>query len=372
MKKEYHYLLVGAGLFNAVFAFLAKQHGKRCLIIEKRSHIGGNVYCKDIEGIHVHRYGPHIFHTNNQEVWSFVNRFVTFNHFILCPIANYRGRLYNLPFNMNTFYQMWGAATPKEAQSIIRLQTAKITKKPDNLEEQAISLVGRDIYETLIKGYTEKQWGRACNELPAFIIRRLPVRYTFDNNYFSDRYQGIPEGGYNPLINALLHGTEYKINYNYFDDKSHFDELAEKIIFTGPIDEFFGYQLGCLEYRSLSFEDEIIPIYNYQGNAMVNYTDVSEPYTRIIEHKHFDVDNVEVQRKPITIITKEFPKSSTGKNPYYPVNDRRNQSLYMEYKSIAQKHPNVLFAGRLGQYKYMNMDEVIYNSIKLAEKELNN
>jgi len=370
MKKEYDYLLVGAGLFCSVFAFIAKQHGKRCLVIEKRPHLGGNVYCQNIEGIHVHRYGPHIFHTNSEEVWDFVNRFVTFNRFTLSPIANYRGRLFNLPFNMNTFYQMWGVVTPAEARDRIGLQAAEINKKPENLEEQAICLVGRDIYETLIKGYTEKQWGRPCVELPAFIIRRLPVRYTFDNNYFDDRYQGVPEGGYNSLVNALLQGTECKTNCNYFDDKSHFDELAERIVFTGSVDEYFGYQLGRLEYRSLSFEDIIIHTDNYQGNAMVNYTDDSVPYTRTVEHKHFDMDNTEVQKSQVTVITREYPHAVKDyAPPYYPINDNNNQLLYNEYKTIAKQCPEVYFAGRLGEYKYMNMDEVVLKSIRFSEKE---
>lgn len=372
MKKEYEYLLVGAGLFNAVFAFIARQHGKRCLVIEKRPHLGGNVYCQNIEGIHVHRYGPHIFHTNNKEVWDFVNRFVTFNRFTLCPMANYRGRLFNLPFNMNTFHQIWGVATPAEAKEKIRIQAAEITKEPETLEEQAISLVGRDIYEILIKDYTEKQWGRPCAMLPASIIRRLPVRFTFDNNYFNDIYQGIPEGGYNPLINELLSGVECRTHCNYFDDKSHFDELAEKIVFTGPVDEYFGYKLGHLEYRTLSFEDVIVPTDNYQGNAMVNYTDSSVPYTRIVEHKHFDVNNTEVQEKRVTVITREYPHATKGYNPYYPVNDRHNQLLYKEYSTIAQQCPNVYFAGRLGEYKYTNMDEVVLKSIRYTEKEFNN
>lgn len=364
MRKEYDYLLVGAGLFNAVFAYQARQHGKRCLVIDKRSHVGGNIYCKDIEGIHVHRYGPHIFHTSNKQIWDFVNQFVTFNRFTLCPVAYYKGRIFNLPFNMNTFYQMWGTITPDEACEKIRQQSASITGCPKNLEEQAIQQVGTDIYRTLIKDYTEKQWGRSCTDLPPSIIQRIPVRYTYDNNYFCDMYQGVPEGGYNRLINGLLKGIHCITRCNYFENKSHFDELADKIVYTGRIDEYFGYRIGQLDYRSLTFEDEIIPTANFQGNAMVNFTDSSVTYTRIIEHKHFDISNSAALYNPVSVITREYPICpSDAFDPYYPICDQKNMSLYERYLSLSSRKLSVIFGGRLGQYRYMNMDEIIASAL---------
>lgn len=364
MRKEYDYLLVGAGLFNAVFAYQARRYGKRCLVIDKRPHVGGDLYCEDIEGIHVHRYGPHIFHTSNQQVWDFVNKLVSFNRFTLRTVANYHGRIYNLPFNMNTFHQMWGVVTPAKAKQKIKEQSGIIKGTPSNLEEQAISLVGRDIYEMLIKGYTEKQWGHPCTELPASIIKRLPVRFTYDNNYFNDLYQGVPEGGYNTLINKLFEGIEYKVNCNYFDDKHHFDELAGHIIYTGPIDAYFGYRLGRLEYRSLTFEDEIVHTDNYQGNAIVTYTDAKTPYTRIIEHKHFDINNTTVQSAPLTVITKETSLAvSHTEEPYYPVCNQQNTRLYQSYRLLAEREPKTTFGGRLATYQYMNMDETIANAL---------
>lgn len=371
MKKQYDYILVGAGLFNAVFAHQAKTHGKRCLVIDKRPHLGGNLYCDNIAGITTHRYGPHIFHTNNKKVWDYVNSLVEFNRFTLNTIANYKGSLYNLPFNMNTFYRMWGVTTPAEAISIIESQRSKFANlTPKNLEEQAISLVGQEIYEKLIKGYTEKQWGRSCKELPAFIIRRLPLRFTFNNNYFNDQFQGIPEGGYNRLIECLFNGIECKTSCNYFNDKSYFDSLAEKVVYSGCIDEYFGYRLGHLEYRSLSFETQVLPISDYQGNAIVNYTDASVPYTRIVEHKHFDINNVPAQQSSHTVITHEYPKEwDVGQEPFYPINDNKNNQLYQKYKLMAEQETNIIFGGRLAEYKYLNMDLVAYKSIKIAENE---
>lgn len=369
MRKEYDYLLVGSGLFNAVFAYLARQHGKHCLVIDKRPHVGGNVYCEDIEGIHVHRYGPHIFHTSNKKVWDFVNQFVSFNRFTLCPVANYRGRIFNLPFNMNTFYQMWGTITPAEAREKIRQQSESVTSKPHNLEEQAILQVGTDIYQTLIKGYTEKQWGKPCKELPSTIIERLPVRFTYDNNYFKDKYQGIPIEGYNCLISKLFDGIKCKTNCNYFDNKRYFDNLAEKIIYTGPIDEYFCFNLGQLEYRSLSFEDAIINTDNYQGNAMVNYTDELVPYTRIIEHKLFDIDNLSILSKRTTVVTKEYSISySNCSNPFYPINDSKNNEISKRYKEMAQSLKNTYICGRLGEYKYYDMDDIVESSMNLFSK----
>ena len=366
--KLYDYLLVGAGLFNAVFAYLAKQRGKRCLVIDKRPHLGGNVHCEEIAGICVHRYGPHIFHTNNKEVWNFVNRFTPFNRFTLCTTARFGNKVYNLPFNMNTFYNMWGAVTPSEAMVKIEEQRNPLKgRTPQNLEEQAICLVGRDIYETLIKGYTEKQWGRPCAELPPFIIRRLPVRFTYDNNYFNDRYQGIPEGGYNRLIEGMLEGIECKTSCNYFDDKSYFDNLADKVVYSGAIDEYFGYRLGHLEYRSLRFETETLSVGNFQGNAIVNYTDISVPFTRIVEHKHFDINNRAVQESPVTVITREYPQAWTvGKEPYYPINDEKNNRLYRQYKVLADQEMNVIFGGRLAEYKYWNMDETLERCMNIV------
>ena len=372
MKKEYDYLLVGAGLFNAVFAQQAKMHGKRCLVIDKRPHLGGNVYCENIDGITVHKYGPHIFHTSNKEIWDYVNSFVPFNRFTLNTLAYYKGRIFNLPFNMNTFYQIWGLVRPEEAKEKILQQTnkGKSHTVPSNLEEQAIALVGKDIYETLIKGYTEKQWGKPCSELPAFIIKRLPVRFTYDNNYYNDIYQGIPEGGYNVLINRLLDGIECHTSSNYNDNRSSFEGIANKTIYTGPIDEFFDYKLGKLEYRSLCFEHDLMLTNNYQGNAIVNYTDLEIPYTRIVEHKWFDINNSDAINAPHTVITREYPKVFTiGTEPYYPINTVRNIKIYDEYISMAKEiKPDVIFSGRLGLFKYLNMDEVIKMALNLINK----
>lgn len=369
MKHEYDYLLVGAGLFNAVFAQQAKMHGKRCLVIDKRPHLGGNLYCEDIDGVTVHKYGPHIFHTSNKEVWDYVNSFVSFNRFTLNTIANYKGKIYNLPFNMNTFHQMWGVVRPEEAKAKIQQHTwgERRDALPSNLEEQAIAMVGKDIYETLIKGYTEKQWGRPCSELPAFIINRLPVRYTYDNNYYNDCYQGIPEGGYNALINRLLDGVECRTSSNYNDNRSFYNGIADKIIYTGAIDEFFDYQLGKLEYRSLSFEHDLLLTNNYQGNAIVNYTDSEIPYTRIVEHKWFDINNSDIISASHTVITREYPKDFTiGTEPYYPINTVRNIKIYDEYITMAkEKKPDVIFSGRLGLFKYLNMDEIIKMALDL-------
>ena len=371
--KQYDYLIVGSGLYGATFAYLAKQKGKKCLVIDKRSHLGGNVYCDDVEGIHVHKYGAHIFHTSNRRVWDFVNSLVPFNRYTNCPMANYRGKLYNLPFNMNTFYEMWGVTTPAEAVAKIEEQkkdavAALNGREPANLEEQALSLVGRDIYEKLIKGYTEKQWGRLCTELPAFIIKRLPVRFTFDNNYFNDVYQGIPIGGYNKLIEGLLEGIETKINTDFFSDCSYFENLAEKIIFTGKIDEFYGYQYGKLEYRTVRFETEKLNEQNHQGNAVVNYTEAGVPYTRIIEHKHFEPEN-SAYTKPVTVISREYSTEwKNGMEPFYPVNDEKNVFLFQKYKMLAEKEKYVIFGGRLAEYKYYDMDDVIEKVMKDAER----
>lgn len=372
MKKEYVYLLVGAGLFNAVFAHQAKMHGKRCLFIDKRSHLGGNVYCEDIEGITVHKYGPHIFHTSNKEVWDYVNSFVPFNRFTLNTIANYKDRIFNLPFNMNTFYQMWGVVRPEEAMAKILQQIGDMGSHatPSNLEEQAIALVGNDIYETLIKGYTEKQWGKPCSELPAFIIKRLPVRFMYDNNYFNDFYQGIPEGGYNKLIDALLDGIECKINCDYFNDKDYFDNIAEKVVYSGAIDEYYGFCFGHLEYRSLRFDHETIYKNNYQGNAVVNYTDASVPFTRIVEHKHFDINNPSIIDNGCTIITREFPMtfgSAHFQEPYYPINDERNSKLYGRYRGYANADNDIIFGGRLAEYKISRYGSNNRKRIKLLE-----
>lgn len=371
MKREYDYLLVGAGLFNAVFAQQAKMHGKRCLVIDKRPHLGGNVYCEDVNGITVHKYGPHIFHTSNKEIWDYVNSFVSFNRFTLNTIANYKGEIFNLPFNMNTFHQMWGVVKPDEAKAKIQQQTGgeRRAAVPSNLEEQAIALVGKDIYETLVKGYTEKQWGKPCSGLPAFIIKRLPVRFTYDNNYYNDFYQGIPEGGYNVLINRLLDGIECHTSSNYNDNRSSFERIANKTIYTGPIDEFFDYKLGKLEYRSLSFEHDLLLTNNYQGNAIVNYTDSEIPYTRIVEHKWFDINNSDAINAPHTVISREYPKDFTiGTEPYYPINTVRNIKIYDEYISMAkEKNPDVIFSGRLGLFKYLNMDEIIKMALDLTK-----
>lgn len=357
--KKYDYILVGSGLFSGVISYLAYQDGKSCLVLEKRSHIGGNIYCEEIEGINVHKYGAHIFHTSNKKVWDFVNSLVEFNRYTNSPIANYKGEIYNMPFNMNTFSKMWNIRTPEEAKKIIEEQKKEITEEPRNLEEQAISLVGRDIYEKLIKGYTEKQWGRSCTELPAFIIKRLPVRYTYDNNYFNDLYQGIPIGGYNVLINKLFEGAEIQTNVNFLEEKEKWMELGETVVYTGAIDAFYDYCYGKLEYRTVRFETEVLDQENYQGVAVVNYTDRETPYTRIIEHKHFEFGS---QSK--TVISREYSTDwQEGMEPYYPVNDEKNQKLYQRYAQKAQ-NSKVIFGGRLGEYKYYDMDKVIESAMK--------
>lgn len=371
--KQYDYLIVGSGLFGATFAYFAKRQGKKCLVIDKRPHLGGNVYCENIEGINVHKYGAHIFHTSNKQVWDFVNSIVEFNRYTNSPVANYKGKLYNLPFNMNTFYQMWGVTTPEEAQAKIDEQRAEaVTKmqadgvtKPRNLEEQAQVLIGKDIYERLIKGYTEKQWGRKCVDLPAFIIKRLPVRLIFDNNYFNDKYQGIPVGGYNKLIDGLLSGVETKTGADFFADRAYWESLADTIVFTGKIDEFYGYRFGKLNYRTVRFEQEIIDKPNYQGNAVVNYTERSVPYTRVIEHKHFEMFGQEVYNCPKTVISKEYSTEwHDGMEPYYPVNDADNNALYTKYKAFADCETNVIFGGRLAEYKYYDMAPVVEQIFK--------
>ena len=353
--SSYDFLIVGAGLFGAVFAHEAARQGKRCLVLEKRGAPGGNIRCEERDGIQVHVYGAHIFHTNSKKVWQYVNQFVDFNQYVNSPVANFRGELYNLPFNMNTFHAMWGVKTPAEAAAKIASQRAEITGEPQNLEEQAISLVGRDIYERLIQGYTEKQWGRPCTELPAFIIKRLPVRFTYDDNYFNALYQGIPEAGYTELAARLLEGTEVRLGEEYLGKKAAWDALAEKVVYTGPVDAYFDYRLGVLEYRSVRFETETLDMENYQGNAVVNYTDAETPYTRIIEHKHFAFGT-----QPKTVISREYSAEwKQGDEPYYPVNDEKNGALYAKYKALADAEPNVLFGGRLGEYKYYDMDKVI-------------
>ena len=374
-NKKYDYLIVGAGLFGSTFARLATDRGKRCLVIDQRNHIGGNIYCEEIEGINVHRYGAHIFHTSDKEVWDFVNKIVPFNRYTNCPVAIAPdGNLYNLPFNMNTFARMWDVKTPKEAERKLEEQRQEIVQKlhrkgvdtPRNLEEQALSLIGRDIYEQLIKGYTEKQWGRPCTELPAFIINRLPVRMTFDNNYFNDAYQGIPIGGYNKLIEGLLAGSDVCLNSNFFDNRSKWEEMAECIVFTGRIDEFYNYKCGKLEYRSVDFETEVLDESNYQGNAVVNYTSADVPYTRIIEHKHFESFGDAVYSNPKTVISREYPSEWDDSNePFYPVNNERNQAIYAKYKELADKKKNVIFGGRLAEYKYYDMAPVIAKVFKL-------
>ena len=365
MNQHYDYLLVGAGLYSAVFAHCAARAGKSCLIIEKRDHIGGNIYCEDVEGIHVHRYGAHIFHTSNRKVWDFVNSFVEFNRFTNAPVANYKGEMYNLPFNMNTFSKMWNIRTPEEARAMIEPQRAAVIGEPKNLEEQAISLVGTDIYTRLIKGYTEKQWGRDCRELPAFIIKRLPVRFTYDNNYFNDRYQGIPEGGYNVLIDALFGDFDIELNVDYLQHREEYDAKADQVIYTGAIDAYFNYSLGQLEYRSLRFETELLEQPNWQGNAVVNYTEREIPWTRIIEHKHFEFGT-----QPKTVITREYPQAwELGLEPYYPVNDEKNQALYAKYQELSRREKTV-FGGRLGEYKYYDMDKVIESAMRKAEELL--
>lgn len=367
----YDYLIVGAGLFGATFAHLATKQGKRCLVIDKRNHLGGNIYCEEREGINVHKYGAHIFHTSNKEVWDFVNSFVEFNRYTNCPVANYNGELYNLPFNMNTFNRMWGVITPEQAQVKIDEQREEIRKllygrEPQNLEEQALLLVGRDIYEKLIKGYTEKQWGHSCAELPAFIIRRLPVRLVYDNNYFNDTYQGIPIGGYNKLIDALLEGIEIKTEVDFFENRAYWKSIADKIVFTGKIDEFYDYQFGKLQYRTVRFEEELLDEANYQGCAVVNYTDRATPYTRIIEHKHFELFGQAVYDNSKTIISKEYSTEWTeGMEPYYPVNDGRNQLVYSKYAELASKEINIIFGGRLAEYKYYDMAPIVGQVINL-------
>ena len=363
---KYDYLIVGAGPFGAVFAYEAKKRGKRVLVIDKRSHTGGNMYCEKVEGINVHKYGAHIFHTSNKEVWDYVNQFCTFNNYINSPIANYKGEIYNLPFNMNTFNKLWGVVTPQEAKEKIENQVkeSNITE-PKNLEEQAISLVGKDIYEKLIKGYTEKQWGRRCTELPAFIIKRLPVRYTYDNNYFNDKYQGIPEGGYNVIFDKLLKGIDVELNVDFFDKKGELLQKADKIVFTGMIDQYFDYQYGVLEYRSLRFEHEILDEENHQGNAVVNYNEREVPYTRIIEHKHF-----EFGKQPKTVITREYPAEwKQGDEPYYPVNNEKNAEIFKKYQELAEKEKNVIFGGRLADYRYYDMHHVFERALAVVKEE---
>ena len=371
---KFDYLIVGSGLFGATFAYKARQAGKKCLVIDKRSHTGGNIYCENKDGINVHKYGAHIFHTSNKKVWDFVNGIVEFNRYTNSPIANYKGRLFNLPFNMNTFYQMWGVTTPAEAMDKINSQRQEMlekialseSKEPANLEEQAISLIGADLYEKLIKGYTEKQWGRKCTELPSFIIRRLPVRFVYDNNYFSDKYQGIPIGGYNKLIEGLLDGTEVITDTDFFENREHWEQIAEKIVFTGKIDEFYNYRFGKLEYRTVYFEEEELDCPNYQGNAVVNYTDKDVPYTRVIEHRHF-----EKTESPVTWISREYPVDykETGE-PYYPINDKVNSELYARYRQMADNEPGLLLGGRLAQYAYFDMDRTIRAALDLASSEL--
>lgn len=364
----YDYLVVGAGLYGAVFAHEMHQQGKKCLVVEKRNHIAGNAFTENIHDINVHRYGAHIFHTSIPDVWAYVNRFATFNRYTNSPVANYRGKLYNLPFNMNTFYQMWGVLTPQEAQQRIADQQAEVQgeSEPQNLEEQAIRLVGRDIYETLIQGYTQKQWGRPCTQLPHFIIKRLPVRFTFDNNYFDDPWQGIPQGGYTAMVERMLKGIEVRLNTDYLLFKDELNALAGKVVYTGPIDTYFSHRLGTLEYRSLRFETEVLDMPNYQGNAVINYTDVQPPYTRIIEHKHFEFGT-----QPKTVISREYSvNGGDDLEPYYPINDDRNSALYGQYAALAAQEANVIFGGRLGEYRYYNMDQTIDSALKTVQKEL--
>lgn len=368
----YDYLIIGSGLFGSVFARQAADAGKKVIVIDKRPNIAGNVYTEKVEGINFHKYGAHIFHTNNTEVWNYVNRFATFNRFTNSPVANYKGELYSMPFNMYTFNKMWGVVTPEEAAAKIEEQKKEITEEPQNLEEQAISLVGRDIYEKLVKGYTEKQWGRDCKELPAFIIRRLPVRLTFDNNYFDALYQGIPIGGYTKLVENLLEGIEVRLNEDYLEDREKWNAMAEKVVYTGAIDAYFDYALGNLEYRSVRFENEILDVPNFQGNAAVNYTDKETPWTRIIEHKWFEFGKDENGNDlPKTIISKEYSSEwKPGDEPYYPVNDKKNGELYQKYKALAEKEENIIFGGRLGEYKYYDMDAVIASALECARNQL--
>ncbi len=365
--KTYDYLIVGAGLFGAVFAQEAKKAGKKCLVIDKRNHIAGNIYTKEMEGIQVHVYGAHIFHTSNKEVWDYINQFTAFNRYTNSPVANYKGEIYNMPFNMNTFNKLWGVVTPQEAQAKIQQQKQEYSvENPRNLEEQAINLVGPDVYTKLVKGYTEKQWGKRATDLPAFIIKRLPVRFTYDNNYFDDNYQGIPLGGYTKMVENMLKGTKVKLNENFLEKREEYKEAADRIVYTGMIDEYFDYCFGELEYRSLRFETELLEQENYQGNAVVNYTEYEVPYTRIIEHKHF-----EFGKQPKTVITREYPQTWTkGDEPYYPMNDEKNAALYGKYQELAQKEGNVIFGGRLGQYKYYDMDDTIEAALQCVQEVL--
>ncbi len=366
--KHFDYLLAGSGLYAAVFAWMAGKKGKTCLVVEKRDTIGGNIYCEETEGIRVHKYGAHIFHTSNREVWDFVNQFTEFNRYTNSPVANYKGEMYNMPFNMNTFSKMWGISTPAEAKSIIEEQRSVIKGEPANLEEQAISLVGTDIYRKLVKGYTEKQWGRDCRELPGFIIRRLPVRYTYDNNYFNDLYQGIPVEGYNAMIEKMFAGCEIRTGVDYLEHREELDALADRVVYTGMIDAFYDFRFGNLEYRSLRFETELLDTDNYQGVAVVNYTDRETPYTRIIEHKHFEFGT-----QPCTVITREYPAEwRPGMEPYYPVNDEKNQALLKRYQELAQAEEKVIFGGRLAEYRYYDMDKVIESALRRAEEEFGN
>lgn len=364
---KYDYLIVGAGLFGSIFAYEANKKGYRCLVIDKRNHIGGNIYTEEVEGINVHKYGAHIFHTSNKDVWNYIQQFAEFNRYTNSPIANYKGEIYNMPFNMNTFNKLWGVITPEEAKKKIQEQKEMYgVDNPQNLEEQAISLVGKDIYEKLVKGYTQKQWGRSCKELPSFIIKRLPVRFTYDNNYFNDKYQGIPIGGYTQIIEKMLDGIDVKLNCDFFEDREQLEKIANKIVFTGMIDQFYNYQFGELEYRSLKFETETLDTENYQGNAVVNYTDADTPFTRIIEHKHFEYGT-----QPKTIITREYPASwHKGDEPYYPMNDDKNNELYKKYKELADKEENIIFGGRLGMYKYFDMHHVIDEALKCVKENM--
>ena len=372
--QHYDYLIVGAGLFGSVFAYKTKEQGKKCLVVYQRPHLGGNLYCEDVEGIHVHKYGAHIFHTSDKKVWDFVNSIVEFNRYTNSPVANNKGKLYNLPFNMNTFYQMWGVTTPAEAKAKIEEQKAEAiarmkadgVSEPRNLEEQAQTLIGKDIYEKLIKGYTEKQWGRKCTELPAFIIKRLPVRLVFDNNYFNDKYQGIPIGGYNVLIERLLDGADTRLGCDFFAHREELEALADKVVFTGAIDEYYGYRFGKLEYRTVRFEMETLDTPNYQGNAVVNYTEREVPYTRVIEHKHFEMFGTDVDNCPKTVISREYSSEWTeGSEPYYPVNNEKNNALYLKYKELADKETNVIFGGRLAEYKYYDMHHIVEKVLNL-------
>ena len=375
MAKEYDYLIVGAGIYGATFACMAHRQGKHCLVIDKRNHLGGNIYCENIEGINVHKYGAHIFHTSNKKVWDFANSIVEFNRYTNSPIANYKGKQYNLPFNMNTFYQMWGVLTPAEAQAKIEEQRQEALEKmradgvtePRNLEEQAQLLIGKDIYEILIKGYTEKQWGRKCSELPAFIIKRLPVRFVHDNNYFNDRFQGIPIGGFNKLIDGLLEGADVKLNVDFFDDRQHWEQIADKVLYTGKLDEYFDYRFGKLEYRTVRFEEEILDMPNYQGNAVMNFTDADVPYTRVIEHKHFEMFGDDVYKCPKTVISREYSTEwKDGMEPYYSVNDDKNMSLYNRYKELADQIPNLILGGHLAEYKYYDIAPIMEKVMDLA------